>query len=472
MIKSKRLVLPFALVLALLMFYVGCPPAGILPGPAGEDVSIIVTVPVDEASGVAVNSGQSATFSAIMDADSIDAESFTLSSGGEPVPGAVNYAGTTATFSPISNLAFSTLFVATVTTAASALDGNQMVSDRVWSFTTAVEPDVTPPTVLSTFPAESAVDVSVENGVTATFSEAVASSTISGTPSAFTLEETSGAVAVVGSATIDGLIGTFTPSASLVAGTGYTARISTQLEDVSGNHMAAEYSWSFTTAGVRPVMLRSAGDFVVLAKTGVTVGDSATIHGKIGLNALATSFVGFAQVMDQSGTFSRAASPLIPGNLYAQDYADDTPAYLATAIDDLAAAYEDAAGREDWTDLGSGELGGRTLAPGVYRWGAAVAITTDLILDGDPADTYIFQIGGALTMAASVQVALPNGALPQNIVWRTAGAVALGASGVLPGIVLSDAAITLGASTRVNGRLYASTIETLAATVSVLEPAP
>lgn len=158
--------------------------------------------------------------------------------------------------------------------------------------------------------------------------------------------------------------------------------------------------------------------------------------------------------------------------MYANNYTDPTPLYLTTAIADMNAAYADAAGREGWTDLVSGELGGRTLAPGPYHCASAASITTNLILDGGPDGIYIFQLGGGLTMAAAVQAVLPNGALPKNIFWQTVGAVGLGASAQLQGIVLSNAAITLGASTVVNGRLYAPTVDISADSVSVLEPTP
>ena len=581
MSTTSRVLSRFALVVSVALILTACPSPGINPDPPGEDVTVILTIPVNDAIGVAVNSGISATFSAIMDPLTIGPTSFTLFSGGNQVSGTVECIGIAAIFMPSIDLAFDTSFTATITTAVRDLDGNAMVADKIWSFTTGAEADSTPPSVISTVPSDSAVGVAVAAAVTATFSEAMDPSTfnsatftlssgagaasgavacvgatatfdpdanlaydteytasittgvkdlagnaqllvtswtfmtavapdttaptvtgvfptnaatevattvnltatfseavdpatVTGPAYAFTLEDTTDVVhvAVAGAVSLDGLTATFNPDSALIAGSEYTARISTALEDTSGNPLAAEYSWTFITAGLRPVMLESTGDFVMLATTGVTVGASETITGDIGLNALDTSFVGFDQILDVSGTFSRAASATITGNMYANNYTDPTPLYLTTAIADMNAAYADAAGRVGWTDLVSGELGGRTLAPGLYHCASAASITTNLILDGGPDGIYIFQIGGGLTMAAAVQVVLPNGALPKNVFWQTVGAVGLGASAQLQGIVLSNAAITLGASTVVNGRLFAPTIDISADSVSVLEPAP
>ncbi len=118
--------------------------------------------------------------------------------------------------------------------------------------TTQVEMDTTPPTVSSTSPAADATDVTTDATVSATFSEAMDSSTI--TTGSFTLvtdsTPVSGSVSYAGSTyTV-----TFTPSAGLLHSTTYAATLSTAITDVAGNPLASAYSWNFTTAEAPPAL--------------------------------------------------------------------------------------------------------------------------------------------------------------------------------------------------------------------------
>ena len=96
------------------------------------------------------------------------------------MPGTVTYAGSTATFTPTANLAATTQYTATITNAAKDLSGNALAAGPTpnpWSFTTGAGPDVTPPTITLTNPANAAVNVAITATVNATFSEAMDPST-------------------------------------------------------------------------------------------------------------------------------------------------------------------------------------------------------------------------------------------------------------------------------------------------------
>lgn len=93
------------------------------------------TNPANNATGVAVNAAITATFSEPMTASTVSSTTFTLNNG---VTGAVNYSGTTATFTPSSSLAYSTPYTATITTGVKDAAGNAMGSSYTWSFTTGV----------------------------------------------------------------------------------------------------------------------------------------------------------------------------------------------------------------------------------------------------------------------------------------------------------------------------------------------
>jgi ketosteroid isomerase-like protein len=207
----------------------------------GVPPTIVSTIPANGATVVAVNALISATFSRAMDPATITSATFTLTGPGTtPVAGAVSYTGTVATFTPTTVLTTSTLYTATITTGAKDPTGASLAVNFVWTFTTAL-----PPTVVSTIPINGATAAAVNTAVSATFSRAMNPATIN----AATLTLTGpGATPVVGVVTYSGTIGTFTPSAILATGTLYTATITAGAKDPTGAALAANFTWTFTTA--------------------------------------------------------------------------------------------------------------------------------------------------------------------------------------------------------------------------------
>jgi len=134
----------------------------------------------------------------------------------------------------------------------------------------------------------------------------------------------------------------------------------------------------------------------------------------------------------------------------------------------METAYTDAAGRTATsaatTNVGSGTLTSLTLAPGVYEWGSAVTIPTDLTFNGTATDVWILKVAGTLDMAAAKNVVLAGGALPQNIFWQVSGAVTTGANTHFAGIILGQTSITFGNLSSINGRLLAQSAVVLDAT--------
>ena len=219
--------------------------------PDTTPLTVISTIPVNRATGVAINQVVSPTFSEPMNPDTVNASTFTvIGPGGDAIIGVVTYAvsGSVAKFTPSTLLAYNTTYTATVTTGATDLAGNALVSNYVWAFTTGAAPDTTPPTVVSTIPLNGALGVPINQAVSATFSEAMNPATINGT----TLTVTgSGGVAVAGAITYTaatGSVATFTPTVSLAYNTTYTATATTGETDLAGNALTSNYVWTFTTA--------------------------------------------------------------------------------------------------------------------------------------------------------------------------------------------------------------------------------
>ncbi len=211
--------------------------------------------------------------------------------------------------------------------------------------------------------------------------------------------------------------------------------------------------------------LSTAGAYVLLAKTGITnVTGSAIAGGHLGLSPAAASFItGFAPVADSTNVFSTSASVTAPGRIYASNYAPPTPSNLTTAVLSMQTAYTDAAGRTnpDFLNLGSGNLGGKTLTPGLYTWGTGVTIPTDVTIAGGAADVWIFQVAQGLDVSAAKNVILSGGAQAKNIYWQVAGEVTVHENAHFEGVILSKTGITFQTTASFHGRAYAQTLVAL-----------
>lgn len=215
-------------------------------------------------------------------------------------------------------------------------------------------------------------------------------------------------------------------------------------------------------AGPSAVTLGTSGGYTILAKTGVSTTGATSITGDVGLSPAAASYLtGFALTLPSAGAFSTSA--IVSGKVYAPGYADPTPAALTTAVLDMQNAYTDAAGRTNpsATELGAGNIGGMTLAPGLYKWSTGVTIPTDVTLSGGAQDVWIFQIAQNLTMSSSARVILSGGAQASNIFWQVAGQTTLGTTAVMNGTILDQTSIVLNTGAVLNGRALAQAAVTL-----------
>jgi hypothetical protein len=197
------------------------------------------------------NQEVTATFSEPMDSASIAASgTFTVTGpDATPVSGAVTYDATNniAVFAPTTgSFATSTTFTATLTTAAQSAALSPLASNYVWTFTTGASTNTTAPLLISTNPADTSIGAGTNQKITATFSQAMDSTTI--TPATFTLMGP-GETPVVGTVTYStiGTTATFTPGIVLIPGTTYTAAVTTGVTDLSGKPLASNFFWTFTT---------------------------------------------------------------------------------------------------------------------------------------------------------------------------------------------------------------------------------
>jgi hypothetical protein len=223
------------------------PAPDVLPTVISTSPATVATSPYPV---VTVGSSISATFSKAMTANTLNSATFLLvtTTGGTSVNGVITYAAgsDTATFAPIGGLAYNTAYTATITTGAEDLAGSGLAANYSWNFTTG-NPSTSAPTVTSTNPLNLATGVPQNQVVTATFSEAMNSATI--VAANFTLTDTTNSTIVTGlvaySASSNELV--FVPSANLPASSTFNAVITTGVQDMAGQPMAAAYTWSFQT---------------------------------------------------------------------------------------------------------------------------------------------------------------------------------------------------------------------------------
>ena len=418
--------------------------------------TVTVSDPANNATGVAINKAIVITFSEAMDQTSLSATTVTVKQGTTAVAGTVTKTGTTATFTPAASLEHSKVYTATITTGAKDAAGNALAAAYTFTFTTVAAPDTASPLVSSTDPLNNATGVARNKVVSIVFNEAMNATTLNATT--FTVMQ--GTTPVTGAVAFSGTTATFTPTNLLGVATVYTATLTTGAKDVAGNALAANTVWSFTTSGslasLAPVALGAAGNYVILAKTAVNNNPTSAVTGDIGLSPAATSFVtGFA-LTNATGF---ATSPQVTGNIYAADMADPTPINLTTAVNNMITAYNDAAGRPspDFSELGTGNIGGRTLTPGLYKWTTTVTMPSSLTISGGANDVWIFQISGDLTMSSAVRITLTGGAQAKNIFWQVAGQATFGTTSHFEGVLMSMTGITFQTGASMNGRALAQT---------------
>ena len=209
------------------------------------------------------------------------------------------------------------------------------------------------------------------------------------------------------------------------------------------------------TVTTATVNLGTAGNFVILSKSGITNVPTSAITGNVGTSPI-------------TGAANHLTCKEVTGTIYSVDAAGPAPcsvkapARLTAAIGDMQTAYTNAAGRvPKYTGIGAGNIGGKTLVPGVYKWSTGVTIPTDITLKGSSTDVWIFQIAGTLNIASGKKVILTGGALPKNIFWQVAGKTTLGTTSHFEGTILSKTLIAMNTGASINGRLLAQTAVTL-----------
>lgn len=312
------------------------------------------------------------------------------------------------------------------------------------------------PSVEATSPISEDNNVALNKTVSVSFNQMMDASTINA--ESFTLKQ--GNTRVAGTVSYDEFTAIFEPNETLSENTEYTANITNAVKNEAGVAISPGFEWKFTTginvAGMDKINLRSSGNYTILAKTAINNSPTSEITGDLGLSPAATTYITGFSLVDATGY---ATSSQVTGKVYAADMAEPTSTDLTTAVEDMNLAYTDAAGRTNpnFNELSTGDIGGKTLVSGLYKWTSTVTVPSNVVISGSSSDIWIFQIAGDLTVSSDVSITLSGGAKAENIFWQVAGEVNLGTNSEFKGIILSMSGITLQTDATLTGRALAQT---------------
>ena len=408
--------------------------------------AVIHTQNPNGATNVFLNTKIIATFNKVMDAATVTPTTFTFKQGSISVPGKVTFTGISLIFTPAANLSPNTTYTATITTGVKDLAGNPLSSNYVWSWTTGTRLNTAVPSVLYTTPTVrpslSAISASIISTgvltVSATFSDSMDPLTI--TTLTFLLNQGATPISGVVLYNDQSMTASFIPNVTLLPSTTYTATITTGVTNAAGTPLTSNYTWNFTTSSavtLAPVNLGTAANFALLAGSTITSAGLTIVNGDIGLNP-GISVTGFPPAI-LNGTLHLGDSTAVAAKL------------------DLLNAFNDAAGRVGVLQVAT-ELGGTTLAPGVYNSAAGTfSITGSLTLDGQGNSNavFIFQTASTLVTAAASKIVLINGAQAKNVFIQVGSSATLGINSIINGNIMAQASITVSAGVTINGRALA-----------------
>jgi hypothetical protein len=519
---SKRYNTIWYMLLLLFVFAAGCK-KDTFTGEIHGVCPVVSTDPADKAVNVVLGKIVTATFNTAMNPATINSTTFTLTQGSTAVAGKVAPTSNNAvfTFTPTAQLLPFTVYTGTITTGATDTLRTALVSNYVWTFTTIPQLTVTASpaaggtvTGAGLFAQGSSVTVTATPAVGFTFVNWTSGGTaVSVTPSyTFNMAGNMALVAnfvpivtfTVATSSNPAAGGTTTGAGSFNSGSSVTVTatpnagfnftswteggvvVSTNASytfNILANRTLAANFAAIVAPGLPPVLGNNFSLFGVFGgSAGITNQGINTVinNGAIGTTAVATLITGFHDgLTGDVYTETPLNIGLVTGGIYSAPPFPGTAPKFAIATQALVEANAfyisiSPANKPGGSDPGAGQLGGLTLAPGVYKSASgSFAITNpvkiatgDLVLDGkgDPNAVWIFQAPTSLTVGiagptGARSISLINGAQAKNVFWYVGSAATINGAGggIMVGTIMASAGITFSTAgnatqTVLNGR--------------------
>lgn len=206
-----------------------------------------------------------------------------------------------------------------------------------------------------------------------------------------------------------------------------------------------------------------AKQFGLMAYVSIASSQQSSISGKVGLKPGVRSLLGLSATEVSGGL----------ADIYAGDDSGEAQNYLTMAREDLVAAYKEVYAREaDKDKVGAyrGDISGKTLPPGTYRFSNGLAVASDVILEGEENDVWIFQVDGDINLAANTHISLSGGAQAKNVYWQASGRVILGSGSQASGTFMNQLTAELKQGAQVVGRVLCKNGKVLLTGATITKP--
>ncbi|MCD6379508.1 Ig-like domain-containing protein, partial [bacterium] len=254
MLKRANLYIALFFMIAVFVIFAGCSEDETeAPVPDTTPPTVLASEPVNNDVDVSRSGPFWILFSETMNEESVEDSLSLFTTGSISIGFGTYWHGDSLFVSPYSLLGGGAGYIITVSGSSKDLAGNQLGDDYVVNFTTTSEEDITPPTVISTIPEDDAMDVTPVITIEITFSEPIFIPSFDWyTQTFFTLNPPLSD----GSISIDGPT-LFLEDLVFPQNTEVEVTLTTDITDLAGNPMAANYNLSFTTLSdnIRPTLV-------------------------------------------------------------------------------------------------------------------------------------------------------------------------------------------------------------------------
>jgi hypothetical protein len=192
--------------------------------------------------------------------------------------------------------------------------------------------------------------------------------------------------------------------------------------------------------------------------------DAVAVHVPLG-DAYSFAVLGATEVTNSGATVINGDIGVSPGTAVGGGYTVNgtnhgNDAVAAAAQVSLDAAMTNAWGQTPTDGTISADLGGQTLAPGIYDQAGTMLLnggTLTLNAGGDPNAIWIFRVEGDLSVNVGSTVSLIGGAQACNVYWLSRAGTAIGGGSSFVGTIMSGTSVTFGTNANLVGRALAAT---------------